>query len=70
MVLLCRPFVVPVIRFYILVEMVRMDFTIFHVSYACFCLFFAKGEYQVLTNSDSTRKVIEIASHLGKSMGM
>lgn len=34
------------------------------------CLFFAKGEYQGLTSSDSTRKVIDIATLMGKSMGM
>lgn len=34
------------------------------------CLFFAKDERQVHTNPNVTRKVIDIANHLGKSLGM
>ena len=44
------------------------------VSYGFFFFFFSfffEGvEYQVLTNSDSTTKLIDIAALLGKSMGM
>jgi len=46
------------------------DGLLFFIFLMLVCLFFAKGEYQVLTNSDSTRKVIDIAALLGKSMGM
>ena len=40
------------------------------LQFYLYAFFFEGVEYQVLTNSDSTTKLIDIAALLGKSMGM
>ena len=69
--------VIPLL--YISISLLLLINTGFTILFVClflmgffffFSFFFEGVEYQVLTNSDSTTKLIDIAALLGKSMGM